>query len=378
MLLLIKTNLKSLLYANYMDIYEPSEDSYLLAGCVKNYAFGSVLDMGTGSGILAKTASESKKVSIVIAADINPAAKKHLGKMKFVQSDLFSKITGKFDTIIFNPPYLPQDKGIEDSALYGGKKGYETIERFLNGCNAHLKKDGIILLLFSNLTNKERIEEIIANNCLEFEEIARKKLEMMETLYVYKIEKTGLLKELEEKKITHVMKFAKGNRGIIYTGLLGRKKIAIKAKNPKSDAPERIANEAKWLIRLNEKGIGPKHLFHAGNKYLAYEFAEGNLLKDAKITKKILAEILRQCRTLDTMNVSKEEMTRPYSHAVIGKKIVMLDFERCTYSENPQNVTQFCQFIAKSHKNKEEIRNAAQKYSRDKSDKNFEKIVRLI
>ena len=46
-------------------MYEPREDSEFLAGFVKEYARGSVLDMGTGSGIQAKTAKENENVTEV-------------------------------------------------------------------------------------------------------------------------------------------------------------------------------------------------------------------------------------------------------------------------------------------------------------------------
>ena len=41
--------------------------------------------------------------------------------------------------------------------------------------------------------------------------------------------------------------FAKGKRGFIYTGYLGRKKIVVKEKNPSSFALGRIKNEAEFL-----------------------------------------------------------------------------------------------------------------------------------
>ncbi|MBI4150024.1 methyltransferase domain-containing protein, partial [Candidatus Woesearchaeota archaeon] len=87
-------------------IYEPREDSYLLAKWAKKLSFGKVLDMGSGSGIQAETALASPKVTSVLAADINPEAVALLTSKGIyaVQSDLFSKISdklGKFDTIIF-------------------------------------------------------------------------------------------------------------------------------------------------------------------------------------------------------------------------------------------------------------------------------------
>ena len=59
-------------------LYEPEEDSFLLQKFVKKYSKGLVLDMGTGSGIQAKTASE--KADLVIALDIDKDAIKHCKK----------------------------------------------------------------------------------------------------------------------------------------------------------------------------------------------------------------------------------------------------------------------------------------------------------
>ena len=53
-------------------IYEPREDSYLLQKYVKKYSKGKYfLDIGSGSGIQAKTAIKAKAKS-VLATDINP------------------------------------------------------------------------------------------------------------------------------------------------------------------------------------------------------------------------------------------------------------------------------------------------------------------
>lgn len=155
-------------------IYEPREDSRLLAKYVKKYAYGAVLDMGTGSGIQALEAAKKKSVKKVIATDIQKSVIEHCRKniknkkIKFMQSDLFSNIKNiRFDTIIFNPPYLPEDAKLKDLTLDGGKKGYEIIERFLSKAKDHLKPDGIILIIFSSLTNKKRVDEIIKKNKLK-------------------------------------------------------------------------------------------------------------------------------------------------------------------------------------------------------------------
>ena len=56
------------------EVYNPGEDSYLLQRYVERLVSGSVLDMGTGSGIQAVSAAQKDDVSRVLVVDINPAA----------------------------------------------------------------------------------------------------------------------------------------------------------------------------------------------------------------------------------------------------------------------------------------------------------------
>jgi release factor glutamine methyltransferase len=92
----------------------------------------------------------------------------------------------KFDLIIFNPPYLPQELKKRDIRLEGGKKGYEVIEKFLNKVYNYLKKDGNILLLFSSFTGKKKVNNLILKNKLKFIELEKKHI-FFEDLYVYYI-----------------------------------------------------------------------------------------------------------------------------------------------------------------------------------------------
>lgn len=141
-------------------MYEPREDSYLLADAVKTYVNSldnkdiKVLDMGSGSGIQAKSCIEAGvKKSNIICVDVDPKVISQLKKQGLIakRSDLFTTIKGKFDLIIFNPPYLPEDK-YTDITTGAGKRGYELIIKFLEQVKSHLSKDGTTLLLISSLS----------------------------------------------------------------------------------------------------------------------------------------------------------------------------------------------------------------------------------
>ncbi|MBI2541409.1 methyltransferase [Candidatus Woesearchaeota archaeon] len=386
--------------ASCKSVYDPQEDSNMLEKHVRRLARGKVLDMGTGSGIQAIAAAQKNEVENVLAADIQKGVidycKKNIRnpKIKFIQSDLFEKVKEKFDVIIFNPPYLPQELKLKDLTAEGGKKGYEVIEKFLSQVNGFLQPDGVVLLVFSSLTKKEKVEEFIKNNLLDFEELEKRHI-FFEDIHAYLLKKNDLLKQLEAKRISNVKYFAKGHRGLLFTGSYKHKKAAIKAKNPKSAAFGRIENEAKWLRRLNSHNIGPKLLFFDKN-FLAYEFIEGEFIADyarksgKNSIKKVIKNVFHQLFILDSLNIDKEEMHHPLKHIIVAKsRPCMIDFERCHYSPHPKNVTQFCQFltsgklsfILKSKKisvDRNKMIKLAKIYKNSPSKSNFKKITALI
>ncbi len=173
-------------------IYSPSEDSYLLEEEVVKYSRGKkVLDVGSGSGIQAETALKNGANS-VLAVDINLEAVKLLKVkgIRAVKSDLFSNVKTKFDLIVFNPPYLPEDEREDsESSLItsGGKKGDEIILRFLKSVKKYMNKDGIILIVISSLTLQKRILKILKEKKLIRKIVAMKKV-FMEELQIWKIE----------------------------------------------------------------------------------------------------------------------------------------------------------------------------------------------
>ena len=366
-------------------VYEPQEDSLLMAEQVKKYAFGDVLDLGCGSGIQGIQALKNKRVNAVYFVDINPKA---LDKAReslhesndedlhndkdtyFIRSDLFENLDNKrFDTIVFNPPYLPDDKLDNEKIITtGGTHGYELILRFLSEAKKFLKDDGIIILLFSSLSNKKVIDEYLKKESYTKNLIVKKSL-FMEVLYVY------ILKiKIDETKIF------RGHRGIVELNIIKGKKIAT--KHALKDNYNAI-KEAKFLKILNKYGIGPKYISN-NEKSLSMEYIEGARIIDYFLDKKtdkecilrVIKYILEQLLVMDGLQINKLELTNPYKHIIIEKNTVhpiMIDFERCYFNEKPKNITQFIQFLCSermrhvlSEKNmrvdKQELRSIAKNY----------------
>lgn len=180
------------------NVYMPQDDTYLLCDAVDEFAKGKVLEIGCGSGFISIEAA--KNGHEVTCVDINPYAIEYTKKLaeeekvkiECFESDLFEKVVDEYDTIIFNPPYLPKDdrepNDLITVATTGGEQGYELIERFFSDVDNYLKKEGNILLLFSSLTKKEKVDELIALYGFKAEKIRESKF-FFEKLYVYLIKR---------------------------------------------------------------------------------------------------------------------------------------------------------------------------------------------
>ncbi|MHA1380671.1 MAG: HemK2/MTQ2 family protein methyltransferase [Candidatus Helarchaeota archaeon] len=145
----------------------------------------NVLDLGTGSGIMAIFCAN--KAEKVIATDINPFAveltKKNvkLNKLDNIEvrfGDLFEGINEKFDLILFNPPYFPVNANkknfIEVATCCG--KNYELIQRFAIGAKKCLNKNGRIELILSTLADLKNIKSIFIKQGYNIKEVAEKNL----------------------------------------------------------------------------------------------------------------------------------------------------------------------------------------------------------
>jgi release factor glutamine methyltransferase len=178
----MKSSAKRVFYDDFCfevseDVYEPAEDTILLANCLKDVVEegDTVLDVGTGCGILAVVAA--KRASKVAATDVNPdaleCAKQNAeangvaGKIDVRLGNLFQPIrkAERFDIIIFNAPYLPslpsEQKTWIGRAWAGGPTGRQLIDRFISKAPCYLKRNGTILLVQSSFADiKKTLEKL--------------------------------------------------------------------------------------------------------------------------------------------------------------------------------------------------------------------------
>jgi len=160
-------------------VYQPAEDSGLLASAIEDRARGRLLEVGTGSGwVAAQAVREADAVTDVVASDRSPhacrAAQQRARDSGFppsfavVRGDLVAPFADDaFDTVAFNPPYLPTDPDNEwddwmERALSGGQSGRELIEPFLETVGRVLAPGGVVLLLVSSLAGYDAVLEYAA------------------------------------------------------------------------------------------------------------------------------------------------------------------------------------------------------------------------
>ena len=152
------------------DVYPPSEDSILLIECLDVRKGERVLEIGCGSGVVSiHCASNGCDVTSV---DINPYAVELTGsnfyrnglKGDVSVSDVYSNVEGRFDTIIFNLPYLPteDDIGIISKAWDGGSDGMGPLPELLNGAPEHLLPNGRVVIVVSSLMDKNALDNALS------------------------------------------------------------------------------------------------------------------------------------------------------------------------------------------------------------------------
>jgi len=149
-----------------------------------------VLDMGSGSGIVALVAA--RWASRVLAVDINPAAVRCTGinvllngleeRVEVRESDLFSAVQReRFDLVLFNPPYF---RGQAQPGFEQAWRSEDTVERFATQLRDYLKPNGSALLVLSTDGDAAAFLRVFAEQGYCHNTIASRRL-LAETLTVH-------------------------------------------------------------------------------------------------------------------------------------------------------------------------------------------------
>ncbi|MES2154496.1 MAG: HemK2/MTQ2 family protein methyltransferase [bacterium] len=152
--------------ATHPDVYVPSDDTFLLAKAVAQEVVPGqrFVEVGCGAGLVSLVAAHAG--AAVTATDLNPhaiatarhnARENHLG-MDVVQADLLAGLSGPFDVVAFNPPYLPTAPdevvpGPLNLAFDGGKDGNGTVLRFAQQLSRLAHRPRTVLVVHSSLSD---------------------------------------------------------------------------------------------------------------------------------------------------------------------------------------------------------------------------------
>jgi release factor glutamine methyltransferase len=148
------------------DVLDPRPDTETLVAAALAEPFSRILDLGTGSGCILLSLLDECPNAIGTGTDISAAALTvarlnavPMGlshRADFVEADWFSGVTGSFDLIVSNPPYIaeaemadlaPEVRNYEPRiALTPGGDGLGAYRSIAAGALAHLSAKGRILL----------------------------------------------------------------------------------------------------------------------------------------------------------------------------------------------------------------------------------------
>jgi release factor glutamine methyltransferase len=138
---------------------------FLIAECGTRNAELKILDVGTGSGVIALTLAAEIEKSEVEAVDLSDdalaLARENVEKLclaervKLFKSDLLENVMGEFDLIVANLPYIAEDEIPKLArevqfdpklALDGGSLGTEIISRLITSAKSHFRPAGMLAL----------------------------------------------------------------------------------------------------------------------------------------------------------------------------------------------------------------------------------------
>ena len=152
-----------------------------------------VLDLGTGSGILALTAA--KYGGNVIASDISELAIRNTKlnaeqndlNISIIKSDLFDEFNNqKFDYIFINPPYYAKNpKNESEFAWYCGSE-FQYFSKLFKQFPDFIHDDSMVYMILSESCDLNRIKQISTLSRVKLYSLMQKKI-FLEKFIIFEI-----------------------------------------------------------------------------------------------------------------------------------------------------------------------------------------------
>ena len=165
------------------DPYQPAEDTFFLADHIENETGKTALDIGTGSGFLAKILSNSFDLVVGTDININSLRQQYVPISNRICCNAADAFLRKFDLIICNLPYLATDE-IIDIATDGGTEGFDIPSQIIKSALPCLNKPGKFIFVTSSLSNYQKLIDMVDSEGFRAKILARKKLFFEELILI--------------------------------------------------------------------------------------------------------------------------------------------------------------------------------------------------
>jgi release factor glutamine methyltransferase len=159
-------------------VFAPRPDAGMLLDAAMDRLRGDVLDLCTGSGVLAISAARAGRPTTAVDLSLRAVLATRVNawlngaEMTVLRGDLYGPVAGRrFDVIVSNPPYIPvppsHRQAMGSHAWDAGGDGRLVLDPICRGAAHHLKPGGEALIVHSSLAWVERTLELLSDSGLE-------------------------------------------------------------------------------------------------------------------------------------------------------------------------------------------------------------------